>query len=385
MPQVKIFAGTASKYFAEKVAAAYGTPLGDATLYKFSDGEMAPNYNESIRGLVITTDRQKVISSEVGAIRLWNLATPAFDVSPADHGGDTLSLTPDGRYQVVQASDGTVACRDEVTHESVTLDGLIAPWGSPNISPDGSWVIYQEADGRRKIWDTSTGTHVVSLIDSYRAPAITCDSRVVYLRSRAADGAGPWTLPLKPHLRLEAARPVRFENIDPADIFALAVVPGSARVIIVALSGAFSWHLDEPAPRRVVARDDWWFRREGSSSGLHGALASERWLFAWSWEQGEVWDMRSARKVLDLDFDPSDSAAAFTQSGRGLLVASGRVVTLWDIERGLAVARFHADAAVHAVACPSDTSFIAVSSDWRVHRLDLRAASGPMPYNPLED
>jgi ribose-phosphate pyrophosphokinase len=50
MSQVKIFAGTASKYFAEKVAAAYGSALGDATLYKFSDGEMAPNYNESIRG-----------------------------------------------------------------------------------------------------------------------------------------------------------------------------------------------------------------------------------------------------------------------------------------------------------------------------------------------
>ncbi len=50
MAQVKIFAGTASKYFAEKVAAAYGTSLGDATLHKFSDGEMAPHYNESIRG-----------------------------------------------------------------------------------------------------------------------------------------------------------------------------------------------------------------------------------------------------------------------------------------------------------------------------------------------
>jgi ribose-phosphate pyrophosphokinase len=50
MNQVKIFTGTASKYFAEKVAAAYGTPLGDASLEKFSDGEMAPHFNESVRG-----------------------------------------------------------------------------------------------------------------------------------------------------------------------------------------------------------------------------------------------------------------------------------------------------------------------------------------------
>ncbi|KAA9333620.1 ribose-phosphate pyrophosphokinase [Adhaeribacter soli] len=50
MNQVKIFTGTASKYFAEKVAAAYGTTLGDAELQKFSDGEMAPHFNESVRG-----------------------------------------------------------------------------------------------------------------------------------------------------------------------------------------------------------------------------------------------------------------------------------------------------------------------------------------------
>ena len=50
MPQVKIFGGTASKSFAEQVATAYGCSLGDATLHKFSDGEMAPHFNESIRG-----------------------------------------------------------------------------------------------------------------------------------------------------------------------------------------------------------------------------------------------------------------------------------------------------------------------------------------------
>src|SRR5688572_2445184 len=50
MPQVKIFGGTASKGFAEQVATAYGCSLGDVTLHKFSDGEMAPHFNESIRG-----------------------------------------------------------------------------------------------------------------------------------------------------------------------------------------------------------------------------------------------------------------------------------------------------------------------------------------------
>jgi ribose-phosphate pyrophosphokinase len=48
--QVKLFAGSASRPFAEKVAAAYGQPLGKLTLQRFSDGEMAPSFDESVRG-----------------------------------------------------------------------------------------------------------------------------------------------------------------------------------------------------------------------------------------------------------------------------------------------------------------------------------------------
>jgi WD40 repeat protein len=322
-------------------------------------------YDEPIRRLVITADGQKVISSEVGAIRLWNLAPPASDMRSAEDGSSILSMTPDGRYLIVQTGDGTVACRDEMTGTMVTLEGLLAPFGSPDITSDGAWAVYQAADGRRMIWDTSTGAHVVSLTDSYGAPAITCDSRVVYRRRTNAEGGGLWTLPLKPHVNLEAARPVRFGDVDSSDTVALAVVPNSARVIIIVTTGAFSWNLDEPAPSRVLIRDGW--------PPLSAVRANERWLLACQWEHAEVWDMHSASKVLDLDFAPI-STAAFTPSGRGLLIATGRLLTLWDINRGLTVARFHADTPIRAVACPSDTSFIAASTDGRVHRLDLRDA-----------
>ena len=48
--KVKIFSGSASYSLAMKIAEYYGTTLGDMTLNKFSDGEMQPSYNESIRG-----------------------------------------------------------------------------------------------------------------------------------------------------------------------------------------------------------------------------------------------------------------------------------------------------------------------------------------------
>lgn len=49
-PTVKIFSGTESRYFAEKVAASYGLPLGDLEVQRFSDGEIAVHFNESVRG-----------------------------------------------------------------------------------------------------------------------------------------------------------------------------------------------------------------------------------------------------------------------------------------------------------------------------------------------
>ena len=48
--QVKLFSGTASKYLAEKVAASYGIPLGNVIISRFSDGEISPSFEETVRG-----------------------------------------------------------------------------------------------------------------------------------------------------------------------------------------------------------------------------------------------------------------------------------------------------------------------------------------------
>ena len=47
---VKIFTGTKSEYLSERIADFYGFKLGDKTILKFSDGEMQPIINESVRG-----------------------------------------------------------------------------------------------------------------------------------------------------------------------------------------------------------------------------------------------------------------------------------------------------------------------------------------------
>jgi ribose-phosphate pyrophosphokinase len=51
--QVKIFSGTASNYIGEKIAAAYGQPLGKLTVSRFSDGEFQTSLEETVRGSTV--------------------------------------------------------------------------------------------------------------------------------------------------------------------------------------------------------------------------------------------------------------------------------------------------------------------------------------------
>lgn len=50
MNSVKLFSGSSSLYLSKKIAHAYGTSLGELTVQRFSDGEISPYINESIRG-----------------------------------------------------------------------------------------------------------------------------------------------------------------------------------------------------------------------------------------------------------------------------------------------------------------------------------------------
>lgn len=49
-PSLKIFSLNGNHPLAEKIAAAFGTELGDSAIRQFSDGEIAININESVRG-----------------------------------------------------------------------------------------------------------------------------------------------------------------------------------------------------------------------------------------------------------------------------------------------------------------------------------------------
>ncbi|MBS9522980.1 ribose-phosphate pyrophosphokinase [Litoribacter ruber] len=53
MTEVKLFSGTQSHKLAENIAKLYGKDLGKLTISKFSDGELSPSFDESVRGCTV--------------------------------------------------------------------------------------------------------------------------------------------------------------------------------------------------------------------------------------------------------------------------------------------------------------------------------------------
>ena len=45
-----VFSGTKTRYLAEKICKSLGCPLGNLLVTRFSDGEFAVSYEESVRG-----------------------------------------------------------------------------------------------------------------------------------------------------------------------------------------------------------------------------------------------------------------------------------------------------------------------------------------------
>jgi ribose-phosphate pyrophosphokinase len=50
---IKFFSGEQSLYLADKIAQSYGIDLGRSSVTKFSDGEIQPCFEESVRGCVV--------------------------------------------------------------------------------------------------------------------------------------------------------------------------------------------------------------------------------------------------------------------------------------------------------------------------------------------
>ena len=76
-----VFSGTATRYLAEKICQSLGCPLGQLQITKFSDGEFAVSYEESIRGrdiFLVQSTLLMIDAAKRASARTINAVIPYF-------------------------------------------------------------------------------------------------------------------------------------------------------------------------------------------------------------------------------------------------------------------------------------------------------------------
>jgi WD40 repeat protein len=258
-----------------------------------------------------------------------SLKTDALRRLLAGHTGrvTAVGLTPDGRWAISSATDGTVKVWDTERGEAIrTLqhDKVMAV----AVSADGRQAVSAASDPMVKVWDVERGETLLTLDRSVgwyiQAMAVSADGRC------AVSGAGEGSVMLWDLERREAflAPESHIELVWAAGASAdgrRAVTGGSDGTVKV-------WDLE----RRKAIRT---MKGHVNSVAAVGVSADGRW--AASGERGgtvKMWDLESGETVHTLQDDRWDwlTAIAVTMDGRRMLssYSSSASVKVWDVEHG---------------------------------------------------
>ena len=128
--KIKIFSGRGSEYLAEKIAASFGTTLGQSEVLRFSDGEFQPCYNESIRGCTVfiiqstfpPSDNLMELLMMIDAAR----RASAYKVAFGSDAGSLISRMPrlENARGALQRQGGSVQRRQAGGREVFGNDGM---------------------------------------------------------------------------------------------------------------------------------------------------------------------------------------------------------------------------------------------------------------------
>jgi WD40 repeat protein len=263
-----------------------------------------------------------------GTVRLWDLASGAQIARLAGHNGAVMALAalPDGRL-ASGSRDRTVRLWDPVRGAETTrfdghYNGLLA------VLRDGR-LASKDSDDTIRLWDPTWGGETERLDGHYNGVlAVLPDGR---LASRSSDG----TI----HL---------WDSTRGAEIARLAGHYPWVGILVVLPGGRLAF------------------------GGADGTV--------WLWEVRDIEQL-----VLDLAGDPArgaetvrleghgDQVRALAAQRDGRLASAGddRTIRLWDLARGVEIARLEVDGAVTCLAALPDCRLVAGDALGRLHWLEI--------------
>ena len=271
------------------------------------------------------------------------------------HGGPVTSVDfrPDGKQLVTASADGAARVFDVAKGSRL----LLMPSGTSTVesarySRDGRFIVTAGADGAARVWNALNGRELVALSGHRDTVSEASFSRDGHLVITASDDgtARVWDTGLENQLRpLGRAR---------AEFVRAGFTEGGAFVFAAARDGiARVWRmrdrtlvLSAQRPFPVV---------DAAASGSRLATVDER-------GDARLWDIGSKKSVFGLHVPAPGRRVAFSDDGRTLIVAGGRLVRVVDLSNLRQIAAVHLPGSVNDARFGVGGTFATATSNGKI-------------------
>ncbi len=185
------------------------------------------------------------------------------------------------------------------------------------FSPDGTRMVTSASDGRARIWDTTTGRRLLTLV-GHEQPILTA--------AYSPDGSRIVTAGLGQVAKLWDAHTGRFQhdlNAQTDRVLAVTFSPDSSRVVTAGNGNVMVWNAVTGAVLTVDAPT-------GRLDGFGASFSADGKRFALFGTQASILDAASFREILRVQGNlESVGGTAITRDGKFLAVAQSDGVHLW--------------------------------------------------------
>ncbi|KAJ3092047.1 hypothetical protein HK102_011253 [Quaeritorhiza haematococci] len=267
-----------------------------------------------------------------------------------------VAVTPDGRYVVTGAADGSAKIWDLASGKEVReLRGHQGPLRAVTVTPDGRNIVTGSEDCRVKVWDFVSGKEVRELYGHQlrvNTLAVTSDGRNVVTGSSDCT-AKVWDF--------ASGKELRELRGHQASIKAVAVTPDGSHVVTGSDDGiAMVWDL---ASGKEVGK--LYAQHQGSIEAA-AVIPHKGYVVTGSHDNiARLWDVASGKEVREFrGHQLHVNAVSVTPGGRYVVTGSSDNTTkLWDLASGNEVLelRGHQDG-VSAVTVTADGRYLVTGS-----------------------
>jgi len=320
------------------------------------------------------TNEIVAVGDAAGRVRIWDVESGEFSEAQASSEQIT-SLAYCPKNKILASASRDIRLWDKNGAAIATLARNAAWTNSIAFSPSGGMIASADDKGRVRVWETSSGKSLLTLVghmDSVRCVAFSPDGETL------ATGGSDHSVRL---WNVRTGKEIGARSGHEHRVRSIAFSPEGRRLASASYDKTVRiWDVQSGREtHRLDGHDDKVHRAAWSPDGLQLASASDDLTV-------RIWDTKDGREMRQLQHDGPVFSVAFSSDGRKLVAGADWDVSWWDTRSGRQLGKLKPALSCYSVAFfPNSDAFIfsGMAFEGRAVRL-WNAANDRLIASPLD-